>query len=587
MSLKMTRPTRRADSSRYQYEKRIPADALKRAQGRFYIVEFPPFRGDKLAIVTGHLGPKVKFSLKTRDPEVAKVRTGIAEAHLRRLIDAIEHGAVPLSHKQIVALSGEVYNLHVERFEDNPGSPEEWGAFKAFNRAVLEGRISQAPPIEPGQITDRQDAAARFGNDLTIGIDALPRSEPSPEVLEQRFGRLAAWVLTRHGLEVDADTRVRLLKEVGRAAIEAGWRLKRAATGDYSDDPAERRFPPFSSTRKAAGQAGMREIVDRWWTEAKATGRKPSTYESYRATVEALGSFLGHDDARRVRREDVLGFKNHRLATINLRTGKPISPKTVKDSDLVALKAVFGWAHKNDLMSSNPAEGVTLDLGKPQRLRSPDLTDAEAEATLRHALNAQQGRERPKTFAAKKWTPWLMAYTGARLGEMVQLRKQDVRRDGEHWIITVTPEAGTVKTNERRDVVVHPHLIELGFTDFVKSSPDGHLFVTPSRDGDVLGPLQGVKNCVTEFVRQVVTNPNVDPNHGWRHRFKSVGREAGIETDVLDFIQGHKPRHVGGTYGTVTVRAQARALEKFPRYDLGDHGSAAAGNAPAESQAGK
>ncbi|MXQ12670.1 hypothetical protein [Microvirga makkahensis] len=129
----------------------------------------------------------------------------------------------------------------------------------------------------------------------------------------------------------------------------------------------------------------------------KATGRKPSTHESDRQTIENLITYLDHDDPHRVRREDVLGFKNHRLASINSRTGKLVAAKTVKDFDLVALKAVLGWARKSNLTSCNPAEGVTLDLGKPQRLRWPDLTDAEAEAILRHALHAQRGRERPKT----------------------------------------------------------------------------------------------------------------------------------------------------------------------------------------------
>jgi hypothetical protein len=37
-----------------------------------------------------------------------------------------------------------------------------------------------------------------------------------------------------------------------------------------------------------------------WWREAQATGRKPSTYESYRNTVAGLTKFLNHDAAPRV-----------------------------------------------------------------------------------------------------------------------------------------------------------------------------------------------------------------------------------------------------------------------------------------------
>jgi len=42
--------------------------------------------------------------------------------------------------------------------------------------------------------------------------------------------------------------------------------------------------------------------------------------------------------------------------------------------------------------------------------------------------------------AARRWVPWLSAYTGARVGEITQLRKQDViKRDGIH-AIHITPE---------------------------------------------------------------------------------------------------------------------------------------------------
>jgi integrase len=153
------------------------------------------------------------------------------------------------------------------------------------------------------------------------------------------------------------------------------------------------------------------------------------------------------------------------------------------------------------------------------------------------------------------------------VGELAQLRKEDIRREGSHWIANINPKAGTVKTNEARDVVLHPHLDELGLIAFVKAAPPGHLFLTPSSNGDVLGPLQGVKNRLGEFVRTVVPDKNIAPNHGWRHRFKSVGMEAGIEHRILDAIQGQRPRNVAEQYGEASIKAQAAAIAKMPRYN--------------------
>jgi len=148
MSLRMTRPTKRADSSYEQFEKRVPGRILKQAAGRFFLIEFPPLGNDRSAIVTGTLGPKVKFSLRTRDPDVAKARTGLAEAHLQRLYNAIEQRPSSLSHKQITALSGEVYRLYVERFDENPGSPD--ACFDLLSSsAALSPRMATTPrPME-------------------------------------------------------------------------------------------------------------------------------------------------------------------------------------------------------------------------------------------------------------------------------------------------------------------------------------------------------------------------------------------------------------------------------------------------------
>ena len=195
------------------------------------------------------------------------------------------------------------------------------------------------------------------------------------------------------------------------------------------------------------------------------------------------------------------------------KTGKPASPKTVKDSDLAALKAVFWWAVVNHLLPANPAEKITIKLGTRKRFRGKGFTDAEAGAILKAAWE-HKGRETAKTYAARRWVPWLQAYTGSRVGEMAQLRKQ-----GHTWVLTVTPEAGTVKGGEARQIPLHSHLVELGFPP-VASAPTGHLFLTLRRTGTCLVP-QGVKNRLTEFAREIVSDPNVQPTHGWRHRFKT------------------------------------------------------------------
>jgi len=88
-----------------------------------------------------------------------------------------------------------------------------------------------------------------------------------------------------------------------------------------------------------------------------------------------------------VAREDVVRFKDTHLAEINPRTGKPVSPKTVNDSDLTGLKMVFGWAVKKRKLSSNPAAGISIAIAEKIRTRAKGFTDAEAALVLNRSLH--------------------------------------------------------------------------------------------------------------------------------------------------------------------------------------------------------
>lgn len=473
-------------------------------------------------------------TLRTKDPAVARKAHAKVAAEVENHWQALRSTAVSLTNKQVIALAGVFYRELTADLSDEPGTPTIWQHWLRIERETR--------------------AAGK---------------------LEQWLGSSVDHLIVRHGLSIDVDSRARLLAAISDASEQAGEQLKRNAEGDYRPDPKAERFPqwmpapssaPSAGVTKVAGTATLSGLLDGWWVEAKATGLKPSTYESYSTAIAGFGKYLGHNDATRVTPEDVIGFKDHRLASVNPRNGKPISPRTVKGSDLSGLKAVFGWAVGNRKVLTNPTLGVTVKVGKKPVIRSKGFTDAEATAILQAADNLKRGQEQLKTFAAKRWVPWLCAYTGARVGEVAQLRKEDVRQEAGHWVIRITPEAGTVKTDEARDVVLHLHLVETGFPAFVQGAEPGHLFVTPHKlTRDVLGPLQGITNRLGEQARTVVKDPLVKPNHGWRHRFKTVSRSVGIDPRVMDAIQGHAARTAGDDYGDVTVAAMALALAKFPR----------------------
>jgi integrase len=73
-----------------------------------------------------------------------------------------------------------------------------------------------------------------------------------------------------------------------------------------------------------------------------------------------------------------------------------------------------------------------------------------------------------------------------------------------------------------------------------------------------------VKNRLGEFARGHVSDRGVSPNHGWRHRFRTVGTEVGIPGNVIDALCGWSAKSVGERYGSVSLKARADAIARLP-----------------------
>lgn len=550
MLFRLVRPVRRSDTRNPQFVLRLPTDLKLRLAGMSVEV---PLGDEFVSIKITDKSQAIRFSLRTADPAEAKRRQAVAVAHLEGLFSSLRSDArTRLTHKQTLALAGEAYRMLVEKHEDDPGPVQLWDLALHMNARALAATPVGSWPL---RIETREERRLR--------------------ALEQRFGIVTDRVLTRHGLFVDDESRAELLFQVGLAFNQATIQLSNNAGGDYSPDPRADRFgDPFKPSDKSpapsperASAVSLTKLVEDWWRINKAAGRTPSTYESYSATMKRFVAFLKHDDATRVTTENVIAYRDHRLAEVNPRTKKPISPKTIKDNDLAGLRAVFGQAVKDRLLPTNPAEGVSLPVGKREVNRElKGFTDDEAIAILSRAQSYVPGREAPRLASAKRWVPWLCAFTGARVGELLQLRKEDVQQHGEHWFIKITPEAGTVKTKKARTVPLHPQLLDIGFLRFVQSSTGRYLFVQADKNGEVRGAVKTAANKVRDFVRLAVSDPEVQPNHGWRHRFKTLARKVGMDPYVRDVIQGHAGRSVSDDYGDVDLETRAEAVAKLPRY---------------------
>ncbi|MDO9428493.1 MAG: hypothetical protein Q7T93_16875 [Methylobacterium sp.] len=97
---------KRQGSTTHQLIQRIPADVIGRARGLSLSIPI----GD--TFVTKVISAKdvdVRVSLRTREPQEAKVRQGVAVAYLEAFWRSVREGPTRLTHKETLALAGEVY----------------------------------------------------------------------------------------------------------------------------------------------------------------------------------------------------------------------------------------------------------------------------------------------------------------------------------------------------------------------------------------------------------------------------------------------------------------------------------------------
>lgn len=413
----------------------------------------------------------------------------------------------------------------------------EAAAFQAEDTAESEARWEL-----------RQEARDLLRERMKISTRELSPSEAAIKDLlrERDFDlALAGDRLLSARVELDA------LRRTARSAdISAG-----AASGDASPTGTE---PPVK----------LMPLFDGYVAEVQPTA---STVTSWRPYIRHLAAFLGHDDASRITTADLRRWKE-RLQTEEIAPGRVRKPRTIKDGHIAAIKVVLGWAEENGKLPSNPAIGVKIRVPKVAKVRDRGFTNEEAETILAASLHPVEGRMAEGYKLARRWVPWLCAYTGARVNEIGQLRAEDVTQIAGIWTIRITPEAGQVKNKTYRVVPLHPHLIEMGAVAALTAKRAGHIFYDPdAAKGEEANERHHKKvgEKLAAWVRSIgVTDKAIAPNHAWRHRWKDQARIYRVEEEARNVIPGHAAATQGDKYGgsPETVIWLAAEIAKLPRY---------------------
>jgi len=337
--------------------------------------------------------------------------------------------------------------------------------------------------------------------------------------------------------------------------------------GDFTGKPEHPLIADAKPAAPAHDPVSLLKLLDDYLTVLERQGKGQESRRRWTPVFNDLVKFLKHKDAVLLTKRNLMDWRDKKLETL--------STKTVADVHLASVRAVLSWAVENDKLTANPCDGVKVRKSKPIRTREKGFRDDEATAILKACrayvppvASNPSNRESAKITAAKNWAPIVCAFTGARITEITQLRKQDVRKDGDSYLLRITPDAGSVKTGEYRDVPVHEQLVDLGFIDFVDALRDGPLFHNGKAD-NALKSAKTTSGRISNWLQGLGVIPEgVQPSHGWRHRFKTIGEELGVSSRVLDAIQGHAGKTAGDAYGDITIAAKKKVIDVFPRYDF-------------------
>jgi integrase len=513
------------------------------------------------------VGWEVRLTLPAHlNESTAKAKHGEWLAEIETRIETLRATAngkgQPLTQQQAHALAGRWYHWFTRQYEANPGTPKHWR--ELLDILVWDVILPHAPP----EHEDHPEA------DPSWEWSKEPEVREAVRPFMAQEARVASFLLAE-GITLNADAYALFVDAVADNFQHALMLLERWAAGNYAPDETPRSFPEFipPNARAADNSAPQMDPWQLWEAFVLATSVAAGTVDRWQGVFRKLKADFPSRGAGTITNDEA-------QAWITRLVGEERTANTVRAVWVTACRRVFGWAVKNKHIAANPFADVALEKSKRITTRSKWFTQAEMALILKASLeytNPQSVQE-----GALRWVPWLLAYSGARAGEITQLRGSDV---GEHegvLALRLTPEAGTIKTREARWVPIHEHLIEQGFLKFVAKQGAGPLFYggdqpkkaraqqqQPNKLKPRRTPPQTARVRVALWTRGLgVTDKGLSPTHAWRHTFQRYADRAGIPEKISDAIVGHKPANVARTYAVPSVVEMADALKMFPRYVL-------------------
>ena len=228
-----------------------------------------------------------KCSLRTRDPDEARIRHALKTAEVRRRWNGLRSGVQALTFKQAGALAGKFYRERIAANDENPGSPEQWE--NKFKKLKRDGKL----------IPEK-------------GADAVG--------LWLHYRWQAKQYLTGIGMVLDRPSFEMFFKAFAEASQMADQHLMRNANRDFTDDPNASRFPEWQKRAKPQ----VTSIVAAFKAYAKEAELGARTVKKWGPIIDRLVVHVGRDDLSAVTRAHLIDWKDQLRA-------QGLSPRSIRD----------------------------------------------------------------------------------------------------------------------------------------------------------------------------------------------------------------------------------------------------------------
>jgi hypothetical protein len=400
----------------------------------------------------------LKRSLRTCDPHAAQASAWELSAGYARVFAMLRRGPMPKSllDEALAALTN--------------------GSARHYERDSSRGYVKTDSPEDHARLMDYVQAEERL---------AKAKADASREERAAQQARSHADAIERAAqarLNAPRDERA----DAHRSALEAA----------------------IAHPQPAAGGKTLREAINHWETVEKDGMSSKAAVEARQKEIESFAEHVGEKrPIANLTRLDVASWVAYLRGTLK-------NTKNTAKNKAVHIKALFECASMAGIFphKENPAEKAVAWTKREQAERAKTHGwQAFTEQQLRTLFNPDHLKLTREIHTRRAMV--IALYTGARVGEIAQLRLNGFKTIGNQPVMTFQGELKTEAS--QREIPIHSDLIRLGLLEWVEDQRRRggltRLFPTVKLDGKS-GKGNAISKGLSGLLDRLKIEPTIDPD---------------------------------------------------------------------------